>query len=277
MKAEYLHDICADRACRERPYFRSEIPGVAIYAGIRHRCCGADGGLSCRLAKYIWQKGLPAMIKTLKSTVAAGFLMGASLAFTASSAGAVTINFDDLGGGLTPISSGYNGLSWDNFYTLDAVNTGNNNGPNGYTNGNVSPSNVAFNASGDPASFFSSNPANDFTLNSFYLTGAWNNGLNVLVQAFDNGNLVNSTTLIISTLSPALFTLNWSGIDSVLFTSFGGTPAGYVGSGAHFALDDLTVNGTVSAVPVPAALPLLLTGLGGLVAMGRRRRQRARA
>jgi hypothetical protein len=215
------------------------------------------------------------MIKTLKSTVAAGLLMGASLAFTASSAGAVTINFDDLGNGAS-ISPGYNGFSWSNFFALNAVQFAND-GPSGYTNGNVSPSNVAYNGFANPASFYASNQANDFTLNSFYLTGAWNNGLSVLVQAFDNGNLVNSTTLIVSTLSPTLFTLNWSGIDSVLFTSFGGISAGYRGAGAHFALDNLTVNGAVSAVPVPAALPLLLTGLGGLVALGRRRRQRARA
>jgi hypothetical protein len=210
------------------------------------------------------------MMKSLKSALAIGFLAGASCAVTASSAGAVTINFDGLGNSQS-ISSGYNGFNWSNFFALNTTLQG----VNGYSNGVVSPNNVAFNAFGNPASFSSANTADNFTLNSFYLTAAWNNGLNVLIQGFDDGNVVNSINLVVSTLSPTLFTLNWTGIDRILLTTSGGTNVGYGGSGTHFAMDNLVVNASVSAVPVPAALPLLATGLGALVAAGRRRKRAA--
>lgn len=44
------------------------------------------------------------------------------------------------------------------------------------------------------------------------------------------------------------------------------------GEGASGGIDDLEFTASVAPIPVPAALPLLAAGLGGLVLVGRRRR-----
>lgn len=44
------------------------------------------------------------------------------------------------------------------------------------------------------------------------------------------------------------------------------------GEGASGGIDDLTFTPSVAPIPVPAALPLLAAGLGGLVLVGRRRK-----
>jgi hypothetical protein len=43
----------------------------------------------------------------------------------------------------------------------------------------------------------------------------------------------------------------------------------------HFVMDDVTYNGVVSSVPLPAALPLFATGLGALGLLGWRRKKKA--
>src|SRR5580700_1378124 len=89
-------------------------------------------------------------------------------------AAATTITFDDLGSvsSATPIPNGYAGFQWSNFDYLDSRTAG----PSGFQNGVVSPYNVAFNQGGAAAGFSSATP---FNFDSAYLTGAWNDGLQV--------------------------------------------------------------------------------------------------
>lgn len=60
-----------------------------------------------------------------------------------------------------------------------------------------------------------------------------------------------------------------TGWHTVWFTSYGGVSAEYVGVGAHFALDNLTINEPFTPVPLPASVLLLGSGVLGLNALRR--------
>ena len=199
----------------------------------------------------------------LRSILPAAALTVGLLAPAVSNATLVT--FDDLtcSSSGTPIPTSYSGLTWDNFYCLDSSAR-----VDGYHNGAVSPSNVALNWFSNPANFSISSPSS-FTLNSAYLTAAWNNGLNVQVQAYRLGSLVSTTNHVLQATAPLLVNFNLVNVDQVVFTSSGGTSAGFSGSGTQFAMDNLVVN---EAVPVATVNPvptlsqwslLLLSGLLG--------------
>jgi hypothetical protein len=197
-------------------------------------------------------------------------LLWGALALAVLSAGPVSaradvITFDDLPDlGEAPVPDGYKNLHWNNFYYLNGLNYPGN--PSGYGNGVVSPSNVAFPAFGDPASFSSGAP---FDFLGAALTAAWNDGLQVQIDGLRNGVTLYSQTVTVNTSGPTLFDFNYLGVDTVLFTPFGGVNHGYNGGGEHFAMDNVIVRG-VTPLPEPAGLTLL--GLGAAVAgLGRRR------
>jgi hypothetical protein len=189
---------------------------------------------------------------------AAVVLVGATVAVISmpGSARALTVNFDDLSASITPISNGYAGLDWNNFYAFKPETNGF--GGTGYGNGRVSLQNVAYNGFGSPAEISS---GSSFTFNSTYLTGAWSNGLDILVEGFQGGNSLFTRSLTVGSTSPTLFTFDWVGIDRLKFTSSGGVDAGYNGGGDHFAMDNFTFNEPITTVPTPALLP-------GLIGMG---------
>jgi hypothetical protein len=183
----------------------------------------------------------------------------------ASGAQATTITFDDLPGNFSAIANGYGGLDWNNFDNLNGDTYGGN--PSGYQNGVVSHSIVAYNGFGDPASFSAASP---FTLNDFYITAAWNDGLDVTVTGLLGGVQQDQTNLVINTSGPTHVVLNWAGIDEVDFSTCCGVNHGYDGGGTHFALDNVTFNG----VPEPAAWGLMILGFAG-VGVGLRSARRA--
>ena len=125
------------------------------------------------------------------------------------------IHFDDLPettAGL-PVPAGYHGLSWSNFYELNGIAYP---VPSGYSNGVVSVSNVAFNASGAPASILSPNP---FTLISTYLTAAWTPNLQTRVKGYVGGALAYDRTFTLQTNAPTLVVLNYEGVTEVNFST----------------------------------------------------------
>lgn len=207
------------------------------------------------------------------SRVLLGGVAALALTLAASAAGATVIDFDDIPvASGTPISHDYDGLVWNNFDALNAVSFEAFNGPSGYSNGLVSSPNVALNGYGDPASFGSASP---FTLNSLYLTGAWKDGLSVVITGLLDGAVVDTATEVVSSSGPTHVMLDWTGIDQVDFASSGGVNHGYTDReaappGEQFVLDNVTLN--AAAVPEPATWAMLILGLGMIGYAARRRR-----
>jgi hypothetical protein len=195
------------------------------------------------------------------------FLASVAAFALAGPASAELLTFDSLPGDGSLIPAGYGGLVWSNFDDLNATFGP----PSGYINGLVSPPNVAFNGFGSPASFTS---VETFELNSFYLTAAFNDGLNVTVTGLLNGVMINSTTLVVNTSGPTLETFNWAGINAVDFSSCCGVHHDdYLGSGTQFVIDNLSI----STVPEPSTWATLLLGFAGLGFAGYRRARVSRS
>jgi PEP-CTERM motif len=174
------------------------------------------------------------------------------------------ITFDDLpipSGAIGTIPNGYNGLQWSNFGVHASLGFT----PSGYVNGVVSAKNTAFNLNGTPA-FISDGALN---LNSAYLTGAWNNGLQVEVQGFVGAALTYDNIYTVNETGPTLINFNYLGVDQVNFISSGGTPVpGLAGAGVQFVMDNLSV----TLVPEPSTLAL--AGLSGLSLLLLRRQRK---
>jgi hypothetical protein len=179
------------------------------------------------------------------------------------------ITFDDLPlstDDSSNITNGYQGLIWSNFSAFNAIQVARTRGSNGYYNGMVSASNVAFNAFGNPAEIDSPGP--NFNFLSAYLTGAWNSNLNIQVQGFSGGNLVYDQTVVVSATNPTFFTFNYLNVDRLYFNSFGGENAGFSESGEQFVMD----NFDFEFIPEPS--PFLLTAAGALMLWSLLKRKR---
>jgi len=189
------------------------------------------------MKKISWKS---ALVGRLVGAACAMFLILFTMSATVANAALLT--FDTLGDDTT-VPSGYGGLMWNNFYSLDGVNYDGN--PSGYEAGVVSPNNVAFNGFGSPASI--TIKSGFFKLNSAYLTGAWNDNLVVTVKGYIISTrgvriLIYSHSYRLSATHPTLIKFTPVIVQEVDFISSGGTPhEGYTGSGEHFAIDNLNV------------------------------------
>ena len=170
---------------------------------------------------------------------------------TAASATTTTLTFDNMATTFSSIPGGYGGLNWNNWNTLDGGSIS----PSGYQNGVVSPPTVAYNAYGAPATF--SAVSGTFTLDSFYVTAAWNNGLSVTVDGYSGATLEYSEMFTIDTSGPSFESFDWAGLTSVTLSTSGGTSAGFQGAGTQLALDNLTIS---TGVPEPSTWAMM--GLG---------------
>jgi hypothetical protein len=136
----------------------------------------------------------------------------------------------------------------------------------GYYYGVVSASNVAFNGLGQPAEIDS---ATNFDFLSVNLTGAWHSNLNIEVQGFRSGGLLYDTTVVATATSPTLFTFDYLDIDRLYFNSYGGDVAFGHDGGAHFVMDNMTIE----FIPEPSSLLLTVLGAVTLFAVVRRKRR----
>jgi len=175
--------------------------------------------------------------------------------------------FDDLAGSGVPISDGYHGFNWSTyFYQVDGslpayVDTG-------YDHGRVSDNHVAYNAWENVVAASD----NVFDFDGAWLTGAWNDGLNIRVQGYLGAALKYDQTVVVDTSGPTWFNFDYQGIDRVQFSSFGGVlnpVAALRGEGQHFAMDNFTYSETV--IPAPGAILLGSIGVGFVSWLRRRR------
>jgi hypothetical protein len=200
----------------------------------------------------------------MRKLVLLASLAGLSLAHPAS---ATLITFDDLADNSVyqRIPNPYAGFDWSpHFLYKDGATELL---PSGYQNGVVSASNVAFNGDGRPVNFSRRMP---FELDTFYLTAAWRDGLQVTVTGELNGVVVDNTTLTVNTSGPTLETFNWD-VNKVVFQSFGGVPVGF--EGYQFVLDNVKISpvpkastdfASLRGVPEPSTWALMLLGFAGL-------------
>jgi len=162
-------------------------------------------------------------------------------------------------------------MNWDHFLSYPSVESPG----SGYDYGTISPGNVAVNAGGNEASLDAG--GGNFIFNSAYFTGAWNEGLQLRIDGYNGFNQVYTTTLTLSATSPFHFVANWSGLTSMVFNSYGGVDTGTIGSGTHFAMDNLTLNERIPAVPEPGTWAMMIIGFGATGAMLRAARGRGGA
>lgn len=203
------------------------------------------------------------------AVVVVGVAIG-SLGITSQALGAV-LTFDDLpehiyNRGTVP--NGYGGLNWQNFGYVNPELQAQEIEPilrSGYLYGKVSGENVGYNSGGEPAIVTSGSL---FNFTGAYLTGAWRNNLTIAVTGFSGGVQKYETVVTVNASSPTWFDFNYTGIDGLIFNSFGGTDAGYnppisagTGQRTHFAIENFTYEFASQSNPQPIPEPSMILGI----------------
>ena len=191
-------------------------------------------------------------LSRLAELAIAGAVAGTSIA-RAQEAATQTITFDDMdatGGGMdyVPIPENYSGFNWYNFDCANAPGLTQQLGPNGFINGMVTSPNVAFSAFDLPAQLYMSS-GGTFDLTSAYMTAVWDDGLQVKVDGYLNGTVVDTASFTLNTSGPTLETFDFTNVDTVEISTSGGTPnPAFSHTGKNFAMDNLTVTSSVSSM-----------------------------
>jgi len=161
--------------------------------------------------------------------------------------GLPAVNFDEFyDTDWNEMPAGYGGVSWDNFYFIDALAFS---GSTGYLTAMASAPNVLFN--GNAARARIQSPAH-FDLISVVCAGAWDDNLKLEAKGYIGSTLAFDTTNTLSATVPTTIHFNYFGVTEVDFTTSGGVKhSGFNGSGRYFAMDDVVLapRSTPSASP----------------------------
>ena len=186
---------------------------------------------------------------------------------------AVTLTFDDLAPTIYgALPTNYAGFQWTELGDTGVIDpTTYGSLPNGYYNGVVSQTNVAYTNS--PLTITNSTP---FTFEAGYFTSAWNDNLNLSIQGFQGSALVDSASLVLQVSGPTYFVADFENIDKLVISPSGGTKDPAVsGSGTYVAMDNLSFGpAETTAAPLPSAgfaIFGLLAGLAVIKLVGRSR------
>jgi hypothetical protein len=173
----------------------------------------------------------------------------------------ITLDFENQRDPMTgQVPDGYGGVHWHNI-------GGHPDYVGGYHTGIVSGSWTAFNFWGTPGAISQM----EFNLYDGYFTGAWRDDMTLQVLGYKEGVQLYDTSWIVDSTGPTLLSLNYIGVDLVRFVTSGGLNAVGGGDGTYFVVDNLRLE--VTQTPIPAALPLFATALGGFALVARRRKR----
>lgn len=203
------------------------------------------------------------MLKT--KSLLLSLLLSLGIGSVASTQAAV-ITFDDLPAAeMDAIPDGYHGLTWGQSFLTNVSYVNKNTFPGtGFENGVVSGDYAAFNFLATTSVISGS----IFDFNGAYLTAAWNDGLNIEVTGFLNNLATFTKTIVVNTQQAQWFSFDFTGINSLSFRAWGGTPTNPLEGGEHFVMDNFTINESIS-VSESSPFALLLLGLVA-IAIGRR-------
>jgi hypothetical protein len=153
------------------------------------------------------------------------------------------ITFDNIPGAgrfQQSLPNGFSGFQWVNADYMNVSYHEQINGWSGYSAALSSGQYVGLNKDGQMLAMII-NAASSFTLKSMIVASAWNDNLTLEISGKRDGSVLKSKQLTLQ-LQPQWIELNWSGLETVSFSSSGGEPNSNVkGRGTQFAVDDLCV------------------------------------
>ncbi|CAF1460766.1 unnamed protein product [Adineta ricciae] len=149
----------------------------------------------------------------------------------------ILITFDELPS-LTAVPNGYKSINWNNAYVF--INSYN---ISGFQTGTVSPNCTSHNAYGNPMRMTNLD-GTLFTLHSVAMASAWKDNLQLNVVGYRSNVIIANNTYIIQVflLSNITF-IGYSNLDTVVFSTSGGTRNPNVSDdGTHYAMDNLCIS-----------------------------------
>jgi hypothetical protein len=133
------------------------------------------------------------------------------------------------------VPNGYNNINWRNAYiSTTTLNK------SGYYTATVSRNNTVYNGYGYPMTMQTANNCH-FTLYSFAAAAAWNDNLQLTAVGYNSSVVIVINTFILQVFTVSYLTFSgYSGLDTVIFTTSGGTQNPVAnGSGTQFVMDNM--------------------------------------